>query len=59
MLALTAALLFTLAFILAVAVIVWMFSSYRDKIIAAAMFEPIPKNEPTFRVTEVRRAYRF
>lgn len=59
MLALTAAILFTLAIVLALAVIAWMFSSYRDKIIAAVLFEPIPKDEPTFRMTEVRRAYRF
>ena len=59
MFALTAATLFFLAFILSGAVIVWMFSSYRDKIIAAVLFEPLPKDEPPYRMMEVRRAYRF
>ena len=58
MFALTAAAIFFVAIVLSGATIVWMFSSYRDKIIAAVLYHPIPKDEPAYRMMEVRRVTR-
>ena len=43
------------AFLLAAATIVGMFALYRDKIIAALLFEPIPLEAPVYRLRVSRR----
>lgn len=49
-----AATLFSAAFLLAVGTIVWMFALYRDKMVAALLFEPIPQEAPVYHV-RIRR----
>lgn len=58
MLALSAALVFTAAFLFSVGLIVLMLVGYRAKIMAAVLFQPIPKDAPTCRMMEVRRVHR-
>ncbi|MBH1993162.1 MAG: hypothetical protein I8H86_09750 [Sphingomonadaceae bacterium] len=54
MFAMIAATLFSAAFLLAVSTIVWMFALYRDKMVAALLFEPIPQHAPVYHM-RVRR----
>ena len=54
MFTLVAATLFSGAFLLAMGTIVWMFAGYRDKMVAALLFEPIPQEPPVYHV-RVRR----
>ena len=50
-----AATIFFAAFLLAGATIVGMFVLYRDKMIAALLFEPIPQQAPVYRLRVSRR----
>ncbi|MEJ7925570.1 hypothetical protein WG908_02225 [Sphingobium sp. AN641] len=54
MFAIVAGLVFSAAFILAAFVIVMMLAAYRDKMIAALLFEPIPQTAPVYTL-RVRR----
>ena len=45
-----AATLFSAAFLLAAGTIVWMFALYRDKMVAALLFEPIPQEAPVYHI---------
>ena len=49
-----AATLFSAAFLLAAGTIVWMFALYRDKMVAALLFEPIPQEAPVYHI-RIRR----
>jgi len=51
MFGLISALIFVFSFALAIGVIAWMFTQYREKIVAALLVEPMPE---TVRVYEVR-----
>ncbi|WP_022681268.1 hypothetical protein [Sphingobium bisphenolivorans] len=50
-----AGIVFVGAFLLAVGTIIGMFALYRDKMIAALLFEPIPQELPTYRLQISRR----
>ncbi|EQB09299.1 hypothetical protein L288_06020 [Sphingobium quisquiliarum P25] len=50
-----AATIFLAAFLLAAGTIVGMFALYRDKMIAALLFEPIPQEAPVYRLRISRR----
>ena len=50
-----AATIFFAAFLLAAATIIGMFALYRDKMIAALLFEPIPHEPPVYRLRVSRR----
>lgn len=54
MFTIVAATLFSAAFLFALGVIVWMFALYRDKMVAALLFEPIPQHVAVYHV-RVRR----
>lgn len=45
-----AATLFSAAFLLAAGTIVWMLALYRDKMVAALLFEPIPQEAPVYHI---------
>lgn len=55
MFAMIAATIFFAAFLLATATILGMFALYRDKMIAALLFEPIPREAPVYRLRVSRR----
>lgn len=55
MFTLVAATVFFAAFLLAASTIVGMFALYRDKMIAALLFEPIPQEPPVYRLRISRR----
>lgn len=46
--------LFSLAFLMAVGTIAWMFLHYHDKMVAALLFRPIPQDAPVYHV-RIRR----
>ncbi|NIJ16100.1 hypothetical protein FHS54_001066 [Sphingobium vermicomposti] len=50
-----AATVFLAAFLLAAGTIVSMFALYRDKMVAALLFEPIPQEAPVYRLRISRR----
>lgn len=50
-----AATVFLAAFLLAATTITSMLALYRDKMTAALLFEPIPKEPPVYRMRTVRR----
>ncbi|KFG92025.1 hypothetical protein BV98_000276 [Sphingobium herbicidovorans NBRC 16415] len=50
MFTLVAAIVFLVAFLLAAGTILSMFALYRDKMIAALVFEPIPHEPPVYRL---------
>ncbi|MCI4588782.1 hypothetical protein MOK15_01490 [Sphingobium sp. BYY-5] len=54
MFTLVAATLFSAAFLLAIGTIAGMFTLYRDKMMAALLFEPIPQTLPVYHL-RVRR----
>jgi hypothetical protein len=54
MFALVAATLFSAAFLLAIGTMAWMFTAYRDKMVAALLFRPIPPT-PTIYHVRIRR----
>lgn len=54
MFTLVAATLFSAAFLMAAGTIAWMFAAYRDKMVAALLFQPIPQ-EPAVYHIRVRR----
>ncbi|MGC4251239.1 MAG: hypothetical protein QM605_07115 [Sphingobium sp.] len=55
MFTLIAAIIFVASFLLAAATIVGMFALYRDKMVAALLFEPIPREMPVYRLRISRR----
>lgn len=55
MFTIVAATVFFAAFLLAAATIVAMFAMYRDKMVAALLFEPIPQEPPVYRLRISRR----
>jgi hypothetical protein len=55
MFTLVAATVFFAAFLLAAGTILSMFALYRDKMIAALLFEPIPEEAPVYRLRISRR----
>jgi hypothetical protein len=55
MFTLVAATVFFAAFLLAAGTILGMFALYRDKMIAALLFEPIPQEAPVYRLRVSRR----
>lgn len=55
MVSLVAALVFFAAFLLAVGTMAGMFALYRDKMMAALLFEPLPKEPPVYRLRVSRR----
>jgi hypothetical protein len=46
--------LFSLAFMMAIGTIAWMFLHYHDKMVAALLFQPIPQDAPVYHV-RIRR----
>ena len=50
-----AATVFLAAFLLAATTITTMFALYRDKMMAALLFEPSPQEPPVYRLRVVRR----
>lgn len=50
-----AATVFLAAFLLAAGTIVGMFALYRDKMVAALLFQPIPQEAPVYRLRVIRR----
>lgn len=54
MFTLLAGLVFSLSFLFALGVIVLMFDAYRDRIAAALLFEPMPREPVAYRVV-IRR----
>jgi hypothetical protein len=54
MFALVAGLVFSIALLLAVGTILAMFALYHDKMVAALLFEPIPKEAPVYKL-HIRR----
>lgn len=50
-----AASVFFMAFLLAAVSMVAMFALYRDKMVAALLFEPIPQETPVYRLQVSRR----
>jgi hypothetical protein len=55
MFTIVAATVFFAAFLLAAGTIVAMFALYRDKMVAALLFEPIPQEAPVYRLRISRR----
>lgn len=55
MFTLFAAVVFFASFLLAVATIIGMFALYHDKMVAALLFEPIPREAPVYRLRISRR----
>lgn len=55
MFALIAALVFIGSFLLAAGTIISMLALYRDKMVAALLFEPIPQEVPVYRLRISRR----
>jgi hypothetical protein len=55
MVSLVAALVFFAAFLLAIGTMAGMFALYRDKIVAALLFEPLPQEPPVYRLRISRR----
>ncbi|SCW67460.1 hypothetical protein SAMN02927924_02028 [Sphingobium faniae] len=55
MFTLIAAIIFCASFLLAIATIIGMFALYRDKMVAALLFEPIPQEAPVYRLRISRR----
>ncbi len=55
MFTLVAAVVFFGSFLLAAATIVGMFALYHDKMVAALLFEPIPRDVPVYRLKISRR----
>lgn len=49
-----AATLFSAAFLLAISTMAWMFMAYRDKMVAALLFEPIPRQPAVYHI-RIRR----
>lgn len=54
MFTLLAGLIFSLSFLFALGVIVLMFDAYRDRIAAALLFEPMPREPVAYRIV-IRR----
>lgn len=54
MFTIVAATLFSAAFLLAIGTMAWMFLAYRDKMVAALLFEPIPQRDVVYHI-RVRR----
>jgi hypothetical protein len=54
MVAIVAALVFAAAFALAVGTMTFMFAAYRDKMIAALLYQPEPAPQPTYSVAILR-----
>jgi hypothetical protein len=54
MFTIVAATLFSIAFLMAIGTIAWMFLHYHDKMVAALLFQPIPQDAPVYHV-RVRR----
>ncbi|WP_336973560.1 hypothetical protein [Sphingobium aromaticiconvertens] len=54
MFALVAGLVFSIALLLAIGTILAMFALYHDKMVAALLFEPIPKEAPIYQL-RIRR----
>jgi hypothetical protein len=54
MFTLVAATLFSGAFLFAIGTMFWMFAAYRDKMVAALLFEPIPQEPPVYNI-RIRR----
>lgn len=46
--------LFSVAFMMAIGTIAWMFLHYHDKMVAALLFQPIPQDAPVYHV-RIRR----
>ena len=55
MFTLVAAVVFFASVLLAAATIIGMFALYRDKMVAALLFEPIPQERPVYRLRISRR----
>ena len=55
MFATVAAIVFASGFALAIGVIAWMFTHYRDKIVAALLVEPMPQTVRVYHVNITRR----
>jgi len=55
MFTIVAATVFFVAFLLAAGAIVATFALYRDKMVAALLFEPIPQEAPIYRLRISRR----
>ena len=55
MFTLIAASVFFAAFLLAAGTMLGMFALYRDKMVAALLFEPIPQETPVYRLRISRR----
>lgn len=55
MFALIAALIFIGSFLLAAGTIIGMVALYRDKMVAALLFQPIPQEVPVYRLRISRR----
>lgn len=55
MFAILAITIFSGAFFLALATIVWMFAQYQEKMVAALRFEPIPQAPPVYQLRISRR----
>jgi len=54
MFTLVAATLFSAAFLMAAGTIAWMLAAYRDKMVAALLFEPIPQQPAVYHI-RIRR----
>lgn len=54
MFALVAGLVFSIALLLAIGTILAMFALYHDKMVAALLFQPIPKEAPVYQL-HIRR----
>lgn len=54
MFALVAGLVFSIALLLAIGTILAMFALYHDKMVAALLFQPIPKEAPVYQL-RIRR----
>lgn len=55
MFTIVAASVFFAAFLLAAGTVIGMFALYRDKMVAALLFEPIPQETPVYRLRVSRR----
>ncbi len=55
MVAIGAALVFAIAFALAVGTMAYMFATYRDKMIAALLYQPEPEALPAYAVSVQRK----
>lgn len=54
MVAIVAALVFAAAFALAVGTMTFMFATYRDKMVAALLYQPEPAPQPSYSVAILR-----